>query len=71
MAIRMSLIGRRVIVLETGSTAGNSGGALRAGYIRAASDQVYLNADISQIKVSGCVRFLSCLCACSSKHQEY
>lgn len=45
----MSLIGLRVIVLET---AGNSGKTLRAGFIRAASDPAYINDDISQIKVS-------------------
>lgn len=45
----MSLIGLRVIVLET---AGSSGKTLRAGFIRAASDPVYINEDISQIKVS-------------------
>jgi len=56
-AMPVSLIGLRVIVLETGPSAGNSGRALRAGYIRAASDQVYLNADISQIKVSLSVDF--------------
>lgn len=33
-------------------TAGSSGKTLRAGFIRAASDPVYINDDISQIKVS-------------------